>query len=345
MSTGFFADVQSRWMAAMREGDFEAAWKQTDRIEFSRRALERAGKFKWHPHFLLWNGEPFRDRRVLVRCNHGLGDTLQFLRFIPWLVRDARQVTLLAQPALVPLLSGVPGFGTVCDGWSSGPRPCHDIEMEIMELAYAFRSTPETLPRRVPYIPHDHVRSLGHSSKDLSWDGAIRVGLVWAASDWNAARSIRLAELEPLAKADNVKFFSLQQGNAAADASTATFPLTPLSPVTKRIDEAAAALLQLDLLITVDSMPAHLAGALGRPVWLLLQHDADWRWMRGRGDSPWYPTMRLFRQKEPGDWRGVVSSIAFALEELAAEHRVTSRRSIALRSAKAASLCGCQASP
>jgi ADP-heptose:LPS heptosyltransferase len=129
---------------------------------------------------------------------------------------------------------------------------------------------------------------------------------------------VQLAQLDSFRAIPGVKFFSLQQGDEAAEADAAPFPIEPLSARTAAVHDAAAAMLRLDLIITVDSMPAHLAGALGRPVWLLLQHSADWRWIDGRDDSPWYPTMRIFRQPSEGDWAGAIERMKRALEELAA---------------------------
>src|SRR4051812_16998555 len=150
----------SAWMRAMRRGHFAAAWAETDRVEMPRREQERRGQLVWQPHHLLWSGEPFDGRRVVIRCNHGLGDTLQFVRFVPRVQTVARAVTLMAQPALVDLLRAAPEFGEVRNGWSDEPLPAHDAEVEIMELAYAFRGTPETLSTTVPYLPI--VRAAAH---------------------------------------------------------------------------------------------------------------------------------------------------------------------------------------
>jgi ADP-heptose:LPS heptosyltransferase len=144
----------------------------------------------------------------------------------------------------------------------------------------------------------------------------IRVGVIWASSSWNATRSVPLADFAPLAEVPNARSFSLQQGPDAAEAAHAPFPLIDLSPQTADVAQAAAAMLQLDLIITIDSMPAHLAGALGRPVWLLLQHDADWRWQRTGETSPWYPSMRIFRQPEPDNWGAAVLSAQAALVDV-----------------------------
>lgn len=297
---------ESPWTEAMRRGDFEAAWRYTDAIEHPRRALEQAGRLQWRPDHLLWNGAPFEGERVLIRCNHGLGDTLQFLRFVPLVRRQARCVFLMAQPALLGLLRGTDDFGTILDAWHDPPPAECEVEIEVMELAYAFRCTTATLPSTVPYIdvPASHTFPI-HATDRL------RVGLLWNASGWDPLRSIPLHALDPLLSVPDIDFYSLQQ-EAAEPAH-----LIPLSRHTAAIERAAAAMLGMDLIITIDSMAAHLAGAVGCPVWVLLRYRADWRWMEGRSDSPWYPTMRLFRQSREGIWGPVVEQLADCLAAVA----------------------------
>jgi hypothetical protein len=309
-------EIAASWMAAMRRGDWEAAWRQTDRIELPRRRREARPGFVREPHHLRWNGTPFGERSVLVRCEHGLGDTLQFIRFVPQLSAVANEVNVLVQPHLLALLQSAPGLGTVLDGWTNRPAPAHDVEIEIMELAYALRASPDALPPPYP--------NLRPGKLDYPWpaDDRLRVGLLWAASSWDGSRSIPLPLLEPLLRVQGARFFSLQQGEATRECLREGVTLAALSRHTADIENAAAAMLALDLVISVDGMAAHLAGNLGRPTWLLLKHDADWRWMQGRDDSPWYPGMRLLRQRRAGDWTGVVAAAARALRELAQAPRL-----------------------
>jgi hypothetical protein len=300
-------------MAAMRRGDFETAWRETDRVELVRRAEERAGRLIWQPHHLLWNGAPFAGQRVLVRCDHGLGDTLQFARFLPKVRAVARELTVLVQPALVDLLSAEETFGNVRDGWTKDPPPAHDVAIEVMELAYAFRCTTETLPKAVPYLPIGALRQRAAELPIARRGGELRVGLLWAASDWDTRRSIPLPLLDALQHVRGVHYYSLQQGLHAQEWTHSRLAIQPLSEHTQAVTDAAAAMLEMDLIITVDCMAAHLAGALGRPTWMLLRHDADWRWMKNRADSPWYPTMQIFRQPAEGAWEPVVEEVAEAL--------------------------------
>jgi hypothetical protein len=301
-------------MAAMRRGDWAEAWRQSDRIEIPRRELQRSGPFARGPQHLRWDGTSLVGRSVLVRCEHGLGDTLQFIRFIPEVSRQARDVTVLVQPHLLALLQGAPGLGKVLNGWTDDPAPRHEVEIEIMELPYALRATLDTLP---PPYPHLVERTAGRLDYEWPSDGSLRVGLQWAASEWDSSRSIPLALLGPMLPFAQAHFFSLQQGEAAGDASRAQLPIAPLSQHTQDVVAAAAAMLELDLVISVDNMVAHLAGTLGRPTWLLLKHEADWRWMEDRGDSPWYPSLRLFRQPHRGDWTAIAAMVGEALRRSA----------------------------
>ena len=312
------SDVGARWLEAMRRGDFEAAWRETDRIELPRRVRESRGGFVRGPQHLTWDGTPFDGRDVLIRCEHGLGDTLQFMRYAPLVRERARSVTALVQPMLVPLFEGSAAYGEVRNGWTDAPPPRHDVAIEVMELAYAFRSTVETLPREVPYLPLEPLARVRERLPPMSGGTGVRVGLTWSASDWDTTRSVPLEALEPLGRVADVRFYSLQQGEAAKAWRDAPFTIDPYSQHTAPVEMAAAAMLDVDLVITIDSMVAHLAGALGRPVWVFLKHESDWRWIEGRDDSPWYPTMRLFRQPASGDWRGAVTAAAAALAKMRA---------------------------
>jgi hypothetical protein len=305
--------VAAAWLAAMARGDWAEAWRQTDRIELPRRLAQSRGGFQRQPHQLIWDGTPFAGRSVLVRCEHGLGDTLQFMRFVPRIAEIAREVNLLVQPQLLPLLTGAPGLGTVRNAWTDEAAPAHDVEIEIMELAYALRCDIDQLP---PPYPRLREQVAGSFPLQLPRDDHWRVGLLWAASDWDPSRSIPLSALEPLLRLERARFYSLQQGDAANDPLFNQMPIVPLSHFTRDVRAAAAAMLQLDQVITVDGMPAHLAATLGRPTWLLLKHDADWRWMQGQAESPWYPAIRLFRQPRPNDWTSAIMAAATALSAL-----------------------------
>ncbi|WP_270935856.1 glycosyltransferase family protein [Falsiroseomonas oryzae] len=289
----------AQWMALMRRGAWEEAWRLSDVA-----LAARDGRRDWTlPRHLqtVWDGSPLAGRRVLVRCYHGLGDTIQFIRLIPGLQAIARDVTVWAQPALIPLLATMRNAPRLLPLHDGTPEAAFDVDVEIMELAHALRLTPATLPARVPYLhPPGRPRLR---------DGRLAVGLAWRAGDWDARRSVPVEMLRVFAALPGIVLHVLQRG-PALDERPAWLPSDAGSD---DVLEAAATMRSLDLVVSIDSMPAHLAGALGVPVWLLLAHDADWRWMEGRDDSPWYPTMRLFRQARPGDWADPLGRLADAL--------------------------------
>jgi hypothetical protein len=306
-------DTSAMWMWHMRRGAFEEAWRITDND-----LKARAGKPCWHlPRHIqyIWNGTPLNGKRVLVRCYHGLGDTIQFIRYAPLIKAMAREVIVWAQPPLLPLLETVEGIDRLLPLHDGSPEADYDVDVEIMELPHLFRTTLATIPSRIPYI---HVASLPLSpGNELP-----AVGLVWKAGDWDESRSIPFSFLRPLFEMENINFFILQ-----GDAPTAGWQEgIGINPGTFDLCNYARAIRGLDLLISVDSMPAHLAGAQGIPVWALLKADADWRWMDDRSDTPWYPTMQLFRQSQPGDWRSVIEQVKGELEQRSWKKNETGRK-------------------
>lgn len=289
----------------MLAGRFEEAWRVSDR---ELRSAARQDAHAPRHQQRIWGGEPLNDRRVLVRCYHGLGDTIQFVRYASLLERVGAHVILWVQPALQQLLTGAAGVREIAPLHDGDPGIVRDADIEIMELPHAFRTTLATVPRDVPYLP---VHATPNPVRR-----ELAIGLVWHAGEWDARRSVPATLLAPLARVPGVTIHSLQLGPARTrlPAWIATDASDP------DVVGAAHAMRALDLIISVDSMPAHLAGALGVPVWTLLHADADWRWMRHRADSPWYPTMRLFRQARAGDWTGVVAALTRALQARAAAH-------------------------
>jgi hypothetical protein len=295
-------------MAAMRRGDFAAAWRASDEV---LRAHTPCFHLPRHEQW-VWDGTPLDGGRVLIRCYHGLGDTLQFIRYAPLVRRVAAEVTVWAQPALIPLLRTAEGIDRLLPLHDGACEAGYDVDVEVMELAHVFRSTVDTLPAEVPYLHADPA--------PLARDGRLHVGIVWRSGDWDDRRSIPFPLLAPLAEIPGVALHVLQRGEGREDA--AGFGIDSGSD---DVMEVARVMKALDLVVTVDSMPAHLAGALGVPVWTLLHADADWRWMEGREDSPWYPTMRLLRQREPGEWAPVIARVADGLREMAERREMETR--------------------
>ncbi len=244
---------------------------------------------------------------MLVRCYHGLGDTIQFVRFAAPLRRMARQVSLWCQPAVLELVATAAGVDRVVPLHDGVPDMDYDVDIEIMELPHALRVTSNSIPNAVPYL---FPSATGSFRKDA---GALSVGLVWQAGNWDERRSIPALELRPLAEVPGIQLFSLQRGPEAAAATL----LGAADIGCDDVSETAARMQNLDLIISVDTLAAHLAGALGRPVWTVLHADCDWRWCDARTNSVWYPTMRLFRQRRRGNWSGAIDEMRAALASAA----------------------------
>ena len=277
-------DLNAAWDAAMRRRDYAAAWEIDGLVLNARDPVGRDDPGLPYHRRWVWDGRPFQGRHVLVRCYHGLGDTLQYARYLPVLAAYAASLTVELQPALVRIVASIPGIDRLVPFDPAHPLPPSDCDIEIMELAFALRVTPETL--RPPYL---------YSPATASPAGT--VGLCWQAGDWDAARAIPEALMASLAAGPSL---SLMPRPTALDV------LNP-DGCPPDVARTAALVAGLDLVITVDTMIAHLAGTLDRPTWLLLKHDADWRWGDRQRDSPWYPSMRLYRQPRPGDWGAVVA--------------------------------------
>jgi hypothetical protein len=307
------SDAGAVWMRHMRRGDWARAWRISDEV-----LRAHGGVRDWsRPRHLqaVWNGAPLDGRRVLVRCYHGLGDTIQFIRFAPLVRACASELTIWAQPALIPLLRTMPEVGRLLPLHDGTPEAAYDVDVEVMELPHVFRTTIGTLPASVPYLhpTRSDIRAgAGPACSDLA------VGLIWRSGDWDyERRSVPFELLEPLFSIPGVALHILQRGQALDERPPGFGVLSGSDDIL----EAASVMRSLDLIISIDSMPAHLAGALGLTVWTLLASDADWRWMEERDDSPWYPTMRLFRQRRPGAWGDVIARVAAELRALAVVRR------------------------
>ena len=276
----------------------------------------------------IWRGlAPLEGKTILLHSEQGLGDTLQFCRYASLLKAKGARVILQVEPPLVRLLSTLDGADRVVAKGEA--LPPFDLHSSIMSLPYACGTTLATVPAAVPYLRADPVAAADWGRR-LGPAGRRRVGLVWSGRPGGEQselerRNIPLRLMAPLAAAD-VDFVSLQKGDAAerelAEAVAAGWDGPPILDLTAGLSDfadTAALVANLDLVVTVDTSIAHLAGALGKPVWILNRYDNCWRWMRERTDSPWYPTARLFRQKRFADWGPVVEEVAGALAAFAKE--------------------------
>ena len=281
-------------MQFMRAGAFEEAWKLSDKVLAA--GVNRDPRLPRH-YQCVWDGSTLAGKRVLVRCYHGLGDTIQFIRYIPKLKEIAKEVIVWAQAPLLELLKNMPEIDLLLPLHDGQPEVKYDVDVEVMELPFIFRTTLDTIPCKVPYL---HAEPL-----ILSDEHKFNVGLVWQSGNWNQARCIPFAALAPLATLKNVNLYILQ-ANAEEAGWQEGFGIHPGEFT---LYNYAGVIRGLDLMISVDSMPAHLAGAMNVPVWTILHDQADWRWMNTRSDSPWYPSMRLFRQQEKGNWETVMEEV------------------------------------
>jgi len=295
-----------RWMARMFAGEFGSAWVESDAIR---------GRGGADPH-RMWTGESLKDRRIIVRCLHGYGDAVQFLRYAPQLRSLAAEVTYEVPPALYELAPHIEGVENVITWGRLAPVvPVQwDTQIEVMELPYIFRTEAGDLPIAQNYV-HPPQSRCNCVNRKLGRNHP-RVGVVWAGGEWNQSRSVPFPIFSKLMTDAECEFWSLQGGSAQTD-------WNQLSPSPRLRDSAdlgdgilnlACVISQLDLVITVDTLAAHLAGSMGIPAWVLLQQAADWRWMSFGSSSPWYPSLRLFRQHSAGDWRGLIAEVRQELD-------------------------------
>jgi Flp pilus assembly protein TadD len=298
----------------LARGEFRPGW-----VEYEwRNQLDQAKGMLPPMATPPWNGMVLPNGRLLLVADQGYGDTIQFCRYIPLVAGRAREVVLGCSPDLLPLLRSIPGVASHYTKWNEIPP--HVSYCLLSSLPGIVGTEIDTIPGPHPYLAADSV-AVGEWAKKLGQRlpaGKLRVGLVWAGRPTHpndSRRSIPLAMLAPLAGLDNVALVSLQKVLPARDqAARAAFTnMIDVADELTDFGQTAAVVANLDLVVTVDSAAGHLAGALGRPVWVMMPTPSDWRWMIDRTDSPWYPTMRMFRQPKPGDWATVLAQVTQAL--------------------------------
>jgi tetratricopeptide (TPR) repeat protein len=259
----------------------------------------------------LWSGEPLAGASVLIHAEQGFGDTLQFVRYIPAVAKHGGRAVLEVPASLVRLARTVAGASEVVA--AGDPLPAFDCHCPLLSLPRVFKTNLATIPGAVPYLRVPAEASPGWAER-IPATRSPRVGIVWAGTTVGA---IDPRLLEPLWEVEGVSWFSLQVGERSGDISSlGGVKIADLSPWLTDFAETAAAVCRLDLVISVDTSVAHLAGALARPIWLLLRYPPEWRWLLEREDSPWYPTAQLFRQRKERDWLYVVQEVAAALAQM-----------------------------
>ena len=299
-------------MGRLREGWAEYAW---------RTKCEEFRAVNWNFKQPLWDGSDLGGRTVLLYTEQGFGDTIQFLRYLPMVAAQGTDkggdVILHCPPPLTRLFKAAPAADGIQLVTKIGDTP-FDLQAPLHGLPGLFATTLDTIPADVPYL-----RPPGNTPPALETSGGFKVGLVWAGNSKHkndANRSVGFERFQPLLDIKGVDFYSLQVGERSRDIGAPGLSgldgkIFDLGKDLGDFADTAAAVGQLDLVITVDTSVAHLAGALGTPVWTLLPWVPDWRWLLDRDDSPWYPTMRLFRQPAAGDWDAVIDEVGAALRD------------------------------
>ena len=309
--------VSNRGCLLLMLGEFVQGWEGYESRWLAGKSLKDA----LGARFPLWSGKAVAGERLLIMNDHGLGDAIQFSRYAPLAARAGAEVTFLSPAKLHRLFAGYDGVRLAAE---IPAGETFDAQIAVSSLPRAFGTRLDTIPAEIPYLrPEEALRS--------KWSARIgapgfKIGISWQGNpnpQADLGRSMPLGAFAPLAALPGVRLISLQKGAGVGQLAN---PPPGMSVETLGDDfdagpdafvDAAAAMVNLDLIVTCDTSIAHLAGALGRPVWVALKNVAEWRWLRDREDSPWYPSMRLFRQRERGDWDEVFARIAAAVEPLA----------------------------
>lgn len=282
--------------------DFEQRWQATD---FPGRNISGAE----------WRGDDPKGKTILVHAEQGFGDTIQFARYLPLLAERGARILFYVQPELLPAVTTLQGVSEFIPAGSN--VPAYDAYVAVMSLPFHFGTVPATIPKSSPYLSaagtlEDELERLVPQSSDQ-----FRIGFTWAGRPNHTNdrhRSCPLSNLGPLLKLPSTACFSLQKDPRDEDGPTLE-NIVDLSPFLNDFGTTANILERLDLVVSVDTATAHLAGALGRPVWLMLAHRGEWRWALERDTSPWYPSMRIFRQSEPGNWATLAHTLETELKE------------------------------
>ena len=311
---GHFHARFNRSMVLLALGEYEAGWR-----DYESRWQASGYPRPAYPQ-PEWDGPRAEGQTVLLYTEQGYGDAIQFARYATLVAGRGARVVLRCPRELQGVLRGVAGVSQVI---APEERVSFDRHASLLSLPMIFGTRPDTIPAATPYVHSDPERVRTWAGRMETGRNGMKVGLVWASQSQMPnveLKSMRLEDLAPLRQAAGARFFGLQMGEAGKATATAPFPLVDLAPGIRDFADTAAILANLDLVISVDTAAAHLAGALGRPAWTMLQFAPDWRWYPDSRTSRWYPGMRLYRQPRPGDWASVCAEAARDLAEAAATY-------------------------
>jgi tetratricopeptide (TPR) repeat protein len=319
--------LYNRSLMWLKQGRWADAWP----------GYEARGRLRdmapWRRDFQVprWEGAMAPDKTVLIQTEQGIGDTIMMARYLPPAALRVHRLVVECHPQLLDLLAAMPGLPENASLVAAGDAlPAFDFYLPVMSLAGVFETTPETVPWNGPYLAAPRTAGVelpelqagGVESQPKNTSQSIKVGITWAGNPNHAddaVRSVPLADLAPALDVEGCAFFAMQFGVDSDEIAASGFAGKMENLASRFSDFAATAAWvdEMDLVITVCTSMAHLAGAMGKPTWIMVGADAEWRWLEERTDTPWYPTARLFRQADGGDWKSVAADVACALKELA----------------------------
>jgi len=297
-------------------GDTECGWKK---YEYRWDTKLMRGLKRNFPQRLWLGDSDIKNKTILIHAEQGLGDTLMACRYVPMLASLGAQVIAEVQPPLKSLLTNLEGTSLLIA--QGEPIPRFDVQCPIMSLPLAFKTTMETIPTKVPYLAVS--KNIIEKWRSKLNGAEIKVGIAWAGNPnypQDLDRSILLKNILPILRVKGARYFSLQKDLRHGDKEMldVNSQIVRLDQEISDFEDTAAIMMSLDLVISSDTSVVNLAGALGRPIWVLLPSNPDWRWLLGRSDSPWYPTAKLFRQISRGEWSTVTDDVCVELEKLVA---------------------------
>lgn len=314
----------SRGMLYLLRGNFAKGWH-----DYQWRLKTNKTKATLRYDKPQWQGENFHGKTLVVQAEQGFGDSIQFVRYLPMVKERGGTVIFAEKTELIGLFTNLDGIDDLVDTAKlTEGNVKHDLYVNLLTLPAIFETNIDTIPARIPYLSAD-ASKIEYWHNNIKTD-AFKIGIAWAGNSTHGNdrnRSCSLNNFIQLAKIENVTLFSLQKGSAAEQINhwPGDLELINLGREFRDFSDTAAAIENMDLTISVDTSVIHLAGAMAKNAWLLLPHEPDWRWMLNRDDSPWYPTISLFRQKQYGNWDGVFQSVAEQLKILIEKQLVTNK--------------------